>query len=97
MMCPDESDLLQLLLFGFADRREIRDLLHVATVSGEPDPARNMLLLIAISCYTRSGTGAYETTHCCSRSLDDLFGDGFRERAILQEGITVYTQAHRSK
>jgi hypothetical protein len=33
----------------------------------------------------------------CSRSLHDLFADGFRERAILQERITVYTQAHRSK
>jgi hypothetical protein len=50
MMFPGGTDLLQLLRLGFADRREIGDLLYVETVSGEPDLARNMLLLIAISC-----------------------------------------------
>jgi hypothetical protein len=31
MMRPGETDLLQLFRLGFADRREIRDLLHVHT------------------------------------------------------------------
>jgi hypothetical protein len=31
MMCPGGTGLLQLLRLGFADRREIGDLLHVET------------------------------------------------------------------
>ena len=38
MMCPGGTDLLQLFRLGFADRREIRDLLHVRTQRQRPAP-----------------------------------------------------------